>query len=823
MLTMVNMLKSGAFWQRLLPLPILSAALSLAAYWLLGQDSSSFLVWWLDLLVIGLMFWPLSRKIFHGSDTNLSYLPAKAAGLGLFALLHWTGGYLLKIDVSDVSVLILLLLLMALIWGLSCRFGDWRRVLQDRPKVMIKLAAAETGFALLLLAGAYARTLKPDLDSLEKFMNMAFINSILRSDGLPAADPWFAGGSINYYYFGHYIYALLTRLSGLKPEVAYNLGMATLWAFAGSLSFSLGSTLAGLAQAGRAVANGQAKAQDQVICLDLDVWTDRLKACIGGILTWFLVTVGGNGQSFFYSEHGPGRVVLKILAALDVQVGDFTQPYWFPNATRFIGYNPETADKTIHEFPFYSFLVADLHAHVINLTFVLLLLILLTGLLSQAMETHTQKLPGPQYSPKLATIAAVELKSALLHPELIGIGLLLAIFMMANYWDFIIYLPVILLALFSCSLIEAAAIQGQSSLAAKGRLNILAPIRRTSLQVLAILVLAFLCTWPFNAAFIPMSSQIARTVAHSPVFQLLILWGAPVLAGLIWITALVRRHGLHISQWLLTDWIAIALFAYALALILTPELVYVVDIYSGDFKRANTMFKFTYQAFVLLGIVWSYAIGRVFAWPGKNKIVAVLIAALIIIPAWYPALAARQWLGSFGFANQKGLDGLAPLGAKDSVQVEGNNPGELVDDLAAIAWFNENVKAQSEHSQIGLGQPVILEAAGYSYTDAERISTFTGLPTVIGWETHEWLWRTSASTPEAYPTVISPRQNDVRTLYTTTDQALRQQLIDQYRISYIVVGGIERMQYENQVQVDLIRQMGSVVFSRPTLEIIKVG
>ncbi len=776
-----------------LPLPVSCTGFCVTSIWLLGrEDGLAFLGWWLILLAIGLMFWPLAQRIFHTADHNLSYLPAKAAGLCVLGLLHWTGGHLLKIGLSVPSILILFMALALVIWGGAWVRGDrWSFGLPgsrfaaealDNPRrnwrqVIGHATFAEAGFAALLLAGTFARSLKPDLDSLEKFMNVAFINSILRSDGLPAADPWFAGSSINYYYFGHYIYALLTRLSGLKTAVAYNLCMASLWAFAGSLSFVLGAQLVRLA---RQASN--AASPDPIFLPG-----------IGGALTWFLVTIAGNGQAFFYSEQGPGKSFLKWLAAHDFLVGDLSKPYWFADAARFIGYNPDTTDKTIHEFPFYSFLVADLHAHVIDLTFVLLLLILLTGLISQ---TGTGTKP---------------------YPELVAVSLLLAVFRMANYWDFVIYLPLVLLGILGYNLVQAGLPANRSLF--------FAVIRRTILQGSGCVVLSLLVSWPFDARFQPMSSRVALSVAHSPLFQLSILWGAPVLAGLLWIIALafqprvngIGPYGVNVRRWLGTDWIAALLFAYALALIVAPELVYVVDIYGGDYKRANTMFKLTYQAFVLLGLVWSYGICRLIAMPGKGRItkgrlIAGLMIVLMLIPAWYPLIAVRQWLGPFTLANRKGLDGLKPLGAKNSAQIAGEAGQELADDLAAIAWLNEEEA----------GQLVVLEAAGHSYTDANRISTFTGLPTVIGWETHEWLWRTSSATPDAYSAAIVPRQNDVRTIYTTTDQALRRELIARYQIRYVVIGSIERTEYGDQVQDDLLTALGDVVFLRPTLQLIRI-
>lgn len=183
--------------------------------------------------------------------------------------------------------------------------------------------------------------------------------------------------------------------------------------------------------------------------------------------------------------------------------------------------------------------------------------------------------------------------------------------------------------------------------------------------------------------------------------------------------------------------------------------------------------------------------------------------------------AAQQWLGSFSRSRYLGLDGLDRLGQKASPQLLAEPAGALADDVAAIRWFNEQVP----------GHPVILETHGESYTDYGRISAFTGLPTVMGWETHEWLWRTSKEHPNAYADFVLPRQTDVTTLYTTEDQAERLALIEQYAIRYIVIGSLERTRFRadpedmdspSLVREEQLRALGPVVFSSGSLLVIQV-
>ena len=93
---------------------------------------------------------------------------------------------------------------------------------------------------------------------------------------------------------------------------------------------------------------------------------------------------------------------------------------------------------------------------------------------------------------------------------------------------------------------------------------------------------------------------------------------------------------------------------------------------------------------------------------------------------------------------------------------------------------------------------------------------------MIGWETHEWLWRTSSSQPSAYGDLVKPRQDDVRLMYTTPDQVLRQELLSQYQVAYIVIGAIEQTTYGTDLQMDSLVSSGSVVFESKTLKIIRI-
>ena len=116
------------------------------------------------------------------------------------------------------------------------------------------------------------------------------------------------------------------------------------------------------------------------------------------------------------------------------------------------------------------------------------------------------------------------------------------------------------------------------------------------------------------------------------------------------------------------------------------------------------------------------------------------------------------------------------------------------EDKEIIDFLNKNEKEQ----------PVILEAQGDSYTDYERISAMTGLPTVAGWWVHEWLWRGSSD-------VVGKRIPEVVALYQSKDLQETKNLVEKFKIKYIIVSRLEKQKYE-ELQEAKFNILGRLVF-----------
>ena len=211
-----------------------------------------------------------------------------------------------------------------------------------------RLVILECVFLLAFFSFLLIRMANPDLwhpfRGGEKPMDMAYLNAVLRSSYMPPYDPWFSGGYINYYYWGQFIVASLIHMSGITTEVAYNLAIPTLFAFTAGAAFTIGSNLVG-----RTALNFS--------------YRTKIFPLAAGMSGLIFVCVMGNLDGFFQSF---GILSDKIINGLSGKEFD----YW--QSSRMMP--PDPPGHEITEFPFFTFLFADLHAHLIALPFTLLVI-----------------------------------------------------------------------------------------------------------------------------------------------------------------------------------------------------------------------------------------------------------------------------------------------------------------------------------------------------------------------------------------------------------------------------------------------------------------
>ena len=198
------------------------------------------------------------------------------------------------------------------------------------------------------------------------------------------------------------------------------------------------------------------------------------------------------------------------------------------------------------------------------------------------------------------------------------------------------------------------------------------------------------------------------------------------------------------------------------------------------------MFKLTYQAYIMFALTMGYGIYRLLA-VTRQKVFKIISGICLFFLIWTVGCFGKSvdsWFGKV--LNPSGYQGLYALGYLDT---------DFSEDVSAIQWLKENIK----------GAPVVLEANGDSYSGYERVSAATGLPTILGWYVHEWLWRSDTDD-------LNRKQADVMSIYTSQDETQVRALLTEYGVSYIFVGSKEREKYEDSLNNALLQSLGEMVF-----------
>ena len=722
---------------------ICCAAVVLLSIALLREDGTVYIKWCLMSLLFGIGFYPLSSALFS-TFNDKGWIFSQVIGIALSGFLAFVLIACGVLKFTTSTVIICTVVLMGICWAFKFVLGKKQKcgvsIKTDKIAVDIELIIFEE---LLLLAvflmWAYFAGFRAQAYGTEKFMDYGFMAAMMRSDTLPARDLWYSLGNINYYYGGQYYAVFLTRLSGATIDVTYNLMRAFVAAFAFVLPFSIVYHL---------IKDGMSNAVSTVV----------------GLISGAAVSLAGNMHYVLYGLFGN---VFKLSGYED---------YWFPSSTRYIGHNPLTDDQCIHEFPSYSFVLGDLHAHVVNVMFVLCF----AGILYAWFRKRSSANDECGY------------KAAVTDPYIWILGLFLGIFQFTNYWDFVIY--------FTVGVIGIVLI----TLRCEKKLRLLFIISRVAILALVAVAAAA----PFNATFEKMIQGFGLCVNHSAFYQMVILWGLPVCAVVMLLIFAVKHSRAvaaetgkgFISNITLSDMTALLFGICAIGLILIPEIVYARDIYGDGYARANTMFKLTYQAFIMFGMAMPYAIFRILCDAKRifAKAIAAVLLFLFVLTLGYFSYAVSCWFGNvFDTSGYKGLDATSFL------------EEQFAEDAGAIRWLNENVE----------GNPVVLEAPGDSYSAYERVSAMTGLPTVVGWYVHEWLWRND-------PADLNEKIADIETIYTTGDLYAISELLERYDISYIFVGSCEREKYGANLNEAMLKSIGEIVYGDGTADsayVVKVS
>ena len=803
--------------------------------WVNRLPALSVVAWLLVIELIYLAALPLALFLFR---------PLADRGLVLARILGLLGaGYVTWLIVSlgwvefSRTAIVLGLLAVALLSGLAL-LARWREMTDFLSRRWRLLLTGEALFLLAFLVFVAIRALNPDLwhpyRGGEKPMELAYFNAVIRSTLLPPYDPWFAGGYLNYYYWGYFILALPTRLAGVVPTVAFNLAVPLFFALTVTGAYSVVYNLAEGVRRSRRPALSGAPGGAEVVADEeyAGDFTEDLRKAPGrperiarspltaGLTAGLFVAVIGNldgiiqlAQGLWARLSGSGGVYpffdfwrsSRMLPNLEnFDAGLLT--FWVPEK---IADYPEVSWH-ITEFPFFTFLFSDLHAHLMAIPFTLLVIGLGLNLTA-----------GWRRLGWLWDATAVAL-----------LGLAVGALWLINSWDYPAYLAL------------ALALAGLAVYCRPGT----ARTRLAWCGVLAVGIglVSLLAYWPFHQAVETFDAGIEATKWRTPFVNYLgihglflfiigtfLAWQARRPLSIIcggwfglgypdgagrgmsqkWLrlyfalgllatlylalagyaTGAILLFLLVITGLIIQDGLAgggsgrayavfpLLLLALALALGIGVDLVRL----KGDIGRMNTLFKYYLEAWVLFSLAASYMLWRL-GYDGRFRPVNLnparllwlgVVALLIFSSLIYTGLGAWARVGDRFNDLPPTLDGTAYM--EQAVHLEQGQPIELKGDREAIRWLQDNVA----------GSPVVLEAHTEQYHWGGRIATYTGLPTVLGWPWHQIQQR------GIYSHEIRFRARQVRELYETEDLEPARLLLGQYDVKYVVVGELERIYY----------------------------
>ena len=320
--------------------------------------------------VVGLAALPLCLLLFRRLPDR-GYTLSKAFALLLAGYFFWIGNivHILPNSVAGISIVLsVLFVVSALVFWF--RRGDLLAFARERWWL---IAATEAVFFLSFVTAAFLRSYVADLGGTEKPMDFMFLNAVTHGDRFPPPDPWLAGKSISYYYFGYLLVSVMTRLSAVETSVGFNLGLAMIVGLGVTGVFGLVYNLAAPGEErARQAGPGTPAAGFSASVL----W----RPMVFGVVAAFLLAVLGNLEGLLeaLAAHNVGAQGFWNWANIDP--GDLVTKYqsahWYPDHFWFWWRSTRMLDGGvgIHEFPFFSFLLGDLHPHVMAIPFVLLAL-----------------------------------------------------------------------------------------------------------------------------------------------------------------------------------------------------------------------------------------------------------------------------------------------------------------------------------------------------------------------------------------------------------------------------------------------------------------
>jgi YYY domain-containing protein len=793
------------------------------------------LVWYGFLFLLGLVAYPIARLALPGLK-HYAYPLGRIVGIVLLAWLAWMGGSLgIPYTRTSISVVAALVAVAGVTLWMKRRHqfkDEWNA---DRRFFVTVEALFLVFFLIDLLIRLGNSDMWHPAKGGERPMDFSYFNAVLKSTSFPPYDPWFAGGYINYYYYGFVLAGTPVKLLGIVPSIAYNFILPTWFAMLAIGAFAVGWNL---------VESYRLKVEsDQPSTLRQTQGSAFNLQLVTGLAASFLTVILGNLGTIRLIFHGfqriaaPGGIVpvdANIFqkwwwalqgvfhsfggALLPIGRGDW---YWFPS--RVI---PAPGDvEPITEFPLFTFLYSDMHAHMLVMPITLFIIAWAVSVIkSRAQWTRAEW---------VAVFGIGALMTGALKPT--------------NTWDLYTYFPLAALALgytlfryFTLTaLIPSPSPEGRresespSPFGRGVRGEGWLPRALLALGAIALLyILGSLLYAPFSHWYGQAYGEIDPWKGtRTPLSSYLTHWGVFLFFITAWLTwetrewmaatpvsslSNLRRFALLIEitlamviallvylavEGVRIGWLALPLAVWAGILILRADMPDVkrfvllmvgtaltltiaveVVVLVGDIGRMNTVFKLYLQAWMLLAVSAAASFGwlmNVFpAWNFKWRTIFQFGSYVLLAGAFMFTLTAA----SDKIADRMALESPRTLDSMDFMkhaQLWDGQTMDLSEDYRAIRWMQDSIE----------GSPVIVEANCTEYRWCTRYTIYTGLPGVVGWNWHQRQQR------GIFAPQVQERVNEVSMFYNTPDIQMALDFLKKYDVKYIVVGQLERNVY----------------------------
>ena len=875
-------------------------------------QSLGVVLWYICIALLGVMTYPLLRLALPGLPDR-GYPLARTAGLLLLSWLVWVAGSAgIPFNCLTITVVLLFLALVGVVLGYFQRrelAEEWR----TRRKYFIMIEIVALAFFLFFL---FIRFGNPDLwhpwKGGEKPMDFSYFNAILKSTTFPPYDPWFAGGYLNYYYYGFVFVGVLVKWLGILPAFAYNLILPSLFSLTALGAFSVAWNIyvkwaegaKGDAKEDTKDAKGDAKDAkiDEGAALALEVndweaeggsgggavepqvqsrpavspglglppmgWRQRVTSGraslpqlsrglipsmpvrVGLMAAIFMVVLGNLGTVGMIVDGlqrlgAPSGVTVK--APITSRIGWVMQgalkalrgerlPYppgdWYWIPSRVIPGQGDT--EPITEFPYFTFLYADLHAHMLAMPVAFLALAWAVSLVfgpwgrSQGRShrsAHTLAALGLSFF--LGALASGALYPINLSDRYTYLALG-AVAVGYSFWRFLdierfTWLPG--LPKFSKRLLVVAAgvllFVGLTLVLYKpysawygqayGSVDWWKGPRTPIGSYLAHwgLFLFIIVSWMFWET----RDWMAKTpLSAARKLEPFMGWIFAAFCGLVLLIAVQQAFVMGLlmkvyARWnhVSIAWLIVPLAAWAGLLIFRPRqpeakrvvlfligtglaITLVVDtvVVRGDIGRMNTVFKFYLQVWALFAVSAAAALGWLWgsikdwlpSWRIPWKIVLV---GLVVSAGLYTVIAGNDKMTDrMARGAPHTLDGMSYM--QYSTYDEGGVLLDLSRDYRAIRWVQDNIQ----------GSPVIVEAnIGSNYRWFNRFTIYTGLPGVLGYEWHQMQQRALLPSDREHQRLV-----EIMNFYMTADPTEALAFLHKYNVRYIIFGQLEQVAFD---------------------------